>query len=88
VPFGNSRKFYNDGGVEPTAVGFSKEDRQGFVVRESFAVGTIGGQRVVDVRDLQNSGIQGDSFAAQAIGIAAAVHFFMVMPDDWENRAK
>lgn len=55
---------------------------------ESSAVGAVGGERVVDVHNLEDSGFEGDGVAAKAVGITAAVHFFVMVANDRENGAK
>jgi hypothetical protein len=57
-------------------------------VGEGFAVRAIRGQSVIDVRDLKDPGFEGNSFTAQSVGIAAAIHFFMMVTNDRENGAK
>src|SRR6266478_2933248 len=76
------------GCIEPAVPGFGIESLQGFFGMESSPVRTIGSQCVVDVSDLQNSRFQRNGLSAKAIGIAAAVHLFVMMPDHGEDSAK
>ena len=55
---------------------------------ERFTVGAIRGQRIIDVRDLKDPGFEGYGFTAQSVGIATAIHFFMMVANDRENGAK
>jgi len=57
-------------------------------VRESLAVGAVGSERIVDVCDLQDSGFQRDGISAKAVGIAAAVQFFVMVANYRENVTK
>ncbi len=46
------RKFQYHERIEPAVLGFAEKDLQRFLGRESSAVRTIGGQCIVDLRDL------------------------------------
>ncbi len=88
VAFADARELENNGGIEPTFAGFDEKCFQRILVRHGSTVGAVGGQRIVDVRDLQDPGFQRNGVATKAVRIAAAIHLFMVMANDGKDGAK
>src|SRR5260370_6302773 len=56
--------------------------------RESFAVGPIGRQGVVDIGDLNDVRIERDALSPKSIGVSASIYPFVVVADDGEDLAK
>src|SRR6266849_8684793 len=88
VVFVDPRELQDYGRIEPALLGFAEEYLQRLFVTKGATIGAIGGQRIVNVRDLQEPGFQRDSISAKAVWIPAAIHFFMMMANDGENGAK
>ena len=72
-------------GIEVTAAAF-EDDGSGFFVRHGFFVGTTRAQGVVHVGDGDDAGGEGDAVAAPAVGVAAAVPFFVVAAGDFAGQ--
>src|SRR5437899_12730670 len=82
------RELPGHGSIEPAIPGLGEENLQRVFGRKSSPVGAVGRERIIDVHDLQNSGLQWNGFSAKAIRIPAAVHSFMMMPYHREDAAK
>jgi hypothetical protein len=67
---------------------FARHYRERPFMGQGLAIGTIGGQSVVDIHDLQNAGAQWDFVTYETVGIAASIHAFVVVANDGKGIAK
>src|SRR6516225_8716379 len=67
--------------VQPSIRGFLTEDLQCFLGSKRLPVRPVARQCVINVRHLQNARLQRDFLPIQPVGISAAVHTLMMMPD-------
>ena len=64
IVFGNLRKLPDRVRIEPAVPRFGKKSLQGFFGRKGAAVRTLGGESIIDIRNLQNPRLQRDVFSA------------------------
>src|SRR5260370_9847263 len=79
------REFAHQGSIKTTARGFLMKDLQRLLWGKRNPVRARNGQRVIDVRDLQNAGVHGNLLSAETVGISASVHPLVVVPDYPQN---
>src|SRR5690348_16097088 len=68
----NAEEFGHQRGIQPAAKGFQAHDSESLFTGQRGSVGAVDDQRVIDVRDLQDTRFRRDLGAAQTVGIAAA----------------
>ena len=85
--FEHFEKGFDEVGVHGGA-GFVPEDLFGFWDGHGLAVGSGGDEGVPDVSDLDDSGVEGDVFAHEAVGVSEAVVVFVMMLDGAEDGAE
>jgi len=85
---GNLRKLPDRVRVKPAVSCLRKKSLQRIFGWQRAAVRTLGGERIVDIRNLQNPCFQRNVLSAQVVRISAAVHFFMVMTNYGKNAAE
>src|ERR1700694_4344112 len=71
-----------DASIPPSLADFVFHDFQRFHGCKSAFVRPVRSQSIVHIHDLQNPGSQGDLFAFQSVGVAGAIHLFMVMTNN------
>src|SRR5438552_478026 len=84
----DSRKFPHQGSIEPGIRGLPAQSFQGILRGKRVPVRTIGDQRVVNVRNLENPRHQRYFISGEAIRIPASVHSLMVMPNPRQDAAQ
>src|SRR3989442_3454129 len=71
--------------IPPAAPNFLAHNGEGLLRRERFAVGSLGGKRVVNVHSLQDARRQRNMAASQVVGITGAIHALVVVADDRQD---
>jgi hypothetical protein len=88
IGLANARELGHQETIKPATHGFTLKDLQRLISRKGNPIRTVRNQCVVDICDLQKARLQRNLRSAETVGIPAAVHPFMMVPDDWQNMAQ
>src|SRR5437660_9942848 len=81
-------QFVHKSTIPPTPLYLFPHESKSAFGWHRFALWTIRGKRVINIRGLENSRRQRDGSAFQAVWIPTAVHFLVVVPDDGQDGSK
>ena len=79
------RKLADQALIQPAPIRFFKENTQRAWQRQALPIRAITGQRVADVHDLEYAHSQRDVLSLQTVGVAAAIHAFVMVANDGQD---